>query len=59
MLAGGFLALLMLMVNVINVQVLLGLMVFLALNVLGHVILGRWVAKRIAATRSDGDDDSE
>ena len=56
MLAGGFLALMMLMVNVINLQVLLGLMVFVVLNILGHFILGRWVARRIAATRTEADD---
>lgn len=57
MLAGGFLALMMLMVNVINLQVLLGLLVFVALNILGHFVLGRWVARRIAATRSEEDED--
>lgn len=56
MLAGGFLALMGLILPVINFKVLLGILAFLGLNILGHVILGRWVARRIAATRTEADD---
>lgn len=56
MLAGGFLALMGLILPVINFPVLLGILGFLGLNILGHVILGRWVARQIAATRTEADD---
>ena len=56
MLVGGFLALMGLILPVINFKVLLGILGFLGLNILGHVILGRWVARRIAATRTEADD---
>ena len=56
MLAGGFLALMGLILPVINFKVLLGILGFLGLNILGHVILGRWVAQLIAETRTEADD---
>ncbi len=49
-LAGGFLGLVVTMMSGINLQVLAGILAFLGLNVLGHLLLGRWVARRIAAT---------
>lgn len=49
-LGGGFFALVMTMMSVINLQVLAGILGVIGLNVLGHYLLGRWVARRIAAT---------
>ena len=49
-LAGGFLALIMTMMTVINFQVMAGILGIIGLNILGHLILGRWVARRVAAT---------
>ncbi len=58
MLAGGFLALIMTIIPVMNFPVLAGIVVFVGLNVLGHLVLGRWVARRIAAsTPPPGEDD--
>lgn len=57
-LAGGFFALVMTMMSVINFQVLAGVLAVIGLNVLGHLLLGRWVARRIAATTPpDGEDE--
>ena len=57
-LAGGFLALVMTMMSVINLQVLAGVLGVIGLNVLGHYVLGRWVARRIAATTPpEGEDE--
>lgn len=49
-LAGGFMALVMTMMTVINFQVMAGILGVIGLNILGHLILGRWVARRIATT---------
>lgn len=58
-LAGGFLGLVMTMMSGINLQVLAGILVFLGLNILGHLLLGRWVARRIASTTPpDGEEGS-
>lgn len=57
-LAGGFFALMGVILPIINFPVLLGIVGFIGLNVLGHVVLGRWVARRIAATR-EWDEDRE
>lgn len=59
LLAGGFLALMGLILPVINFPVLLGILGFVGLNVLGHLILGRWVARRIAASAADRENDFE
>ena len=52
-LAGGFFALMGVILPIINFPVLLGIVGFIGLNVLGHVVLGRWVARRIAAIQDD------
>ena len=49
-LAGGFFALVMTMMSVINFQVMAGILGVIALNLVGHYWLGRWVARKIAAT---------
>lgn len=56
-LAGGFFALVMTMMSVINVQVFAGLMGVIGLNLFGHYLLGRWVARRIAATTTPEDEE--
>ena len=56
-LASGFLGLVMTMMSGINLQVLAGILAFLGLNVLGHLLLGRWVARRISATTPPKNDD--
>ncbi len=56
-LAGGFFALIMTMMSVINFQVLMGILGVIALNLFGHYLLGRWVARRIAATTRPAEDD--
>ncbi len=58
-LAGGFLGLVVTMMSGINLQVLAGILGFLGLNVLGHLLLGRWVARRIAATTTRGEEDEQ
>jgi hypothetical protein len=58
LLAGGFLGLVVTLMSGINLQVLAGILAFLGLNVLGHLLLGRWVARRIAATTPpEGDEE--
>lgn len=56
-LAGGFLGLVMTMMSGINLQVLAGIVAFFGINILGHLLLGRWVARRIAATTPPEADD--
>ena len=56
-LAGGFFALVMTMMSVINYQVFAGILGVLGLNVFGHYLLGRWVARRIAATTPPEEED--
>lgn len=52
--AAGFLGLVMLILP-ISFPVLLGITAFIGLNVLGHYVLGRWVAKRISASITEED----
>ncbi len=50
-LAGGFVGLIAIMLPaILNFRFLIGLAGFIGFNVLGHYWLGRWVARRIAAT---------
>ena len=59
MLAGGFLALVMTILPIMNLPVLAGIVAFIGLNVCGHFVLGRWVARRIAATTPPPESDLE
>lgn len=56
--AGGFLALVTLIIP-INLPVLMGIVVFLGMTVGVHLVLGRWVARHIARTTTDSDNDPE
>ena len=50
-LAGGFLGLIAIMIpTIVHFKFVMGVSGFIGLNVFGHYVLGRWVARRIAAT---------
>ncbi len=59
MLAGGFLALVMTIISLFNLQVLGAILGVIGLNVAGYICLGRLVAKRIAETTPEPESEPE